>query len=293
MSQNSAIFKHSRATRMWSVSGNIKDLNKGMIMGIVNTTPDSFSDGGHFYSKEDAVNQAIKLEKHGAEIIDFGGESTRPGAKKVETQDELQRVIPAIQSFNEKKSDKTLISIDTSKPEIAKAAITNGAQIINDVTGFTDPRMREIAANSDCGLVVMHMAGNPQSMQEKPCYSNVVKEIIEFFANQLKICEDDGIEKERIVLDPGIGFGKTIEHNLELLKSIKNLLSLERPILIGASRKSFISKILERDDLEAREWPTVALTSYCRELGATIFRVHSSLDNLQALRMTEAIINSD
>ena len=125
------------------------------------------------------------------------------------------RVLPAINLLM-KKSDKTLISIDTSKPEIAKAAITNGAQIINDVTGFTDPRMREVAANSDCGLVIMHMAGNPQSMQEKPCYSNVVKEIIEFFANQLKICEDDGIEKERIVLDPGIGFGKTIEHNLEL-----------------------------------------------------------------------------
>ena len=152
--------------------------------------------------------------------------------------------------------------------------------------------MLEVATNSDCGLIVMHMAGNPQNMQEKPSYSNVVKDIMKFFTEQLNSCEENGIKKERIIFDPGIGFGKTTEHNLDLLKSVRYLLSLERPIMIGASRKSFISKILKTNDIKEREWPTVALTSYCRELGATIFRVHNSLDNFNAMRMTEAIINS-
>ena len=278
----------------WSISGEIIDLtDQGIIMGIVNTTPDSFSDGGKFYSEEKAVNQAIRLEKNGAQIIDFGGESTRPGADKVKIEDELNRVIPAIQSFRSRKSDETLISIDTSKPEIAEEAIKNGAEIINDVTGFTNPKMLEVATNSDCGLIVMHMAGNPQNMQEKPSYSNVVEDIMKFFTEQLKRCEENGIKKERIIFDPGIGFGKTTEHNLDLLKSVRYLLSLERPIMIGASRKSFISKILKTNDIKEREWPTVALTSYCRELGASIFRVHNSLDNFNAMRMTEAIINSN
>ena len=277
----------------WSISAEIIDLtDQGIIMGIVNTTPDSFSDGGKFYSEEKAVNQAIRLEKNGAQIIDFGGESTRPGADKVKIEDELNRVIPAIQSFRSRKSDETLISIDTSKPEIAEEAIKNGAEIINDVTGFTNPKMLEVATNCDCGLIVMHMAGNPQNMQEKPSYSNVLEDIMKFFTEQLKRCEENGIKKERIIFDPGIGFGKTTEHNLDLLKSVRYLLSLERPIMIGASRKSFISKILKTNDIKEREWPTVALTSYCRELGGSIFRVHNSLDNFNAMRMTEAIINS-
>ena len=294
MSQHSAIFKPSKAAMKWSISGEIIDLtDQGIIMGVVNTTPDSFSDGGKFYSEEKAVNQAVRLEENGARIIDFGGESTRPGADKVKIEDELNRVIPAIQSFCSTKSDETLISIDTTKPEIAEEAIKNGAEIINDVTGFTNPKMLEVATNSDCGLIVMHMAGNPQNMQEKPSYSNVVEDIMKFFTEQLKRCEENGIKKERIIFDPGIGFGKTTEHNLDLLKSVRYLLSLERPIMIGASRKSFISKILKTNDIKEREWPTVALTSYCRELGASIFRVHNSLDNFNAMRMTEAIINSN
>ena len=218
MPQHQAIFKPSKAAMRWSISGDIIDLtDQGIIMGIVNTTPDSFSDGGKFYSQEKAVNQAIKLEENGARIIDFGGESTRPGADKVKIEEELNRVIPAIQSFCSRKSDETLISIDTSKPEIAEEAIKNGAEIINDITGFTNPKMLEVANNSDCGLIVMHMAGNPQNMQEKPSYSDVVREIMTFFIQQLKKCEDNGFKRGGFFFDPGIGFGKPTDNILVFL----------------------------------------------------------------------------
>lgn len=276
----------------WSVRGKSYDLSKrGMIMGIINTTPDSFSDGGLFESSGAAIEQAIKLENEGASIIDFGGESTRPGAEKVSVKDELKRILPVLEKFVKIRSPKTLISIDTSKAEVAQAGLDAGADIINDVTGLSDPAMRKVAAGSECGIIIMHMAGNPRTMQRSPNYREVTNEVITFLNKQIKLCESDGIIKERIVVDPGIGFGKSLQHNLELIGSMTKITELKRPVMVGVSRKSFIGKILENDDFNEREWPTVALTSYCREHGATLFRVHSVKQNLDAMLMTEAIIN--
>ncbi|HIG83536.1 MAG TPA: dihydropteroate synthase [Verrucomicrobia bacterium] len=276
----------------WSIRGKSYDLSKrGIIMGIINTTPDSFSDGGLFESSEAAIQRAIELENEGASIIDFGGESTRPGAEKVSVKEELNRILPVVEKFVEIRSPKTLISIDTSKAEVAEAGLAAGADIINDVTGFSDPAMRKVAAESKCGIVIMHMAGNPRTMQISPNYSNVTAEVITFLNEQIALCESEGISRERIIVDPGIGFGKSLEHNLELIRSIPQITKIKRPLLIGASRKTFIGKILENDDINEREWPTVALTSYCREQGATLFRVHSVKQNLDAMLMTEAIIN--
>ena len=246
----------------WSVRGKSYDLSKrGMIMGIINTTPDSFSDGGLFESSGAAIEQAIKLENEGASIIDFGGESTRPGAEKVSVKDELKRILPVLEKFVKIRSPKTLISIDTSKAEVAQAGLDAGADIINDVTGLSDPAMRKVAAGSECGIIIMHMAGNPRTMQRSPNYREVTNEVITFLNEQIKLCESDGIIKERIVVDPGIGFGKSLQHNLELIGSMTKLTELKRPVMIGVSRKSFIGKILENDDFNEREWPTVALTS--------------------------------
>ena len=260
-------------------------------MGIINTTPDSFSDGGLFESSEAAIQQAIELENEGASIIDFGGESTRPGAPNVSAKDELNRILPVVEKFVGIRSPKTLISIDTSKAEVAEAGLAAGADIINDVTGFSCPAMREVAAESECGIVIMHMAGNPRTMQISPNYSDVTAEVITFLNEQIALCESEGISRERIIVDPGIGFGKSLEHNLELIRSIPRITEIKRPLLIGASRKTFIGEILENDDINEREWPTVALTSYCRERGATLLRVHSVKQNLDAMLMTEAIIN--
>ena len=294
MPHQSTSFKPSPKASQWSISGEINDLSdSGLIMGIVNTTPDSFSDGGKYNCQERALKKAIELESNGAAIIDFGGESTRPGAIEINNDEELKRVIPTIKDFSNKKKIQTLISIDTSKPRVAKEALTNGAEIINDITGLTNPAMREVAALSECGIVLMHMSGSPKDMQDDPRYSNVTDSIIEFFNDQLNACEKAGISRERIILDPGIGFGKTLEHNLDLLKSLDKFALLDRPIMIGVSRKSFIAKVLGTNEMENREWPTVALTSYCREFGALVFRVHNSLDNFNAMRMTEAIISAE
>ena len=278
----------------WSIRGKSYDLNdRGMIMGVINTTPDSFSDGGLFESSEAAAEQAITLENEGASIIDFGGESTRPGAERVSVKDELNRILPAVEEFVEIRSPQTLISIDTSKAEVAEAGLSVGADIINDVTGFSDPAMREVAAKSKCGIIIMHMTGNPRTMQISPNYKNVTAEVITFLNTQISLCESEGISRERIVVDPGFGFGKNLEHNLQLIRSIPQITEIKRPVLIGVSRKTFIGKILGNDDISEREWPTVALTSYCREQGAALFRVHSVKQNLDAMLMTEAIINSE
>jgi dihydropteroate synthase len=261
-------------------------------MGIVNTTPDSFSDGGQFQTSEAAARRALELESEGAEIIDFGGESTRPGAPEVPPAEERARLVPAIERFAALRAPGTLISADTSKPDVAAAALSAGADIINDVTGFQNPAMRAAAAASECGIVIMHMLGDPRSMQTSPRYEDddVVTEVRRFFERQIAACHADGIDPERVALDPGIGFGKTLEHNLALLRALPELRVADRPILVGVSRKSFIGKLLGTDDIAARDWPTVALTSYCRERGAEILRVHDAKPNVEAMRMTEAIL---
>ncbi len=276
---------------IWQVSPETRfDLtHRAVIMGIVNVTPDSFSDGGRFPDVEAAVAYGVAQWQAGAEILDIGGESTRPGAAAVGPQEEMDRVLPVISALRQAVPDAR-ISIDTMKAEVAAAALTAGAVIINDVTGFTHPAMVEVAARSTCGLVVMHMQGTPRTMQSAPHYDDVVAEVREFLAEQLATLERAAIPRDRVVLDPGIGFGKSLEHNLALLRHLDQLSPRDRPLLLGVSRKSFIGAVLGSTDLADRHWPTVALTSLARERGARILRVHDVAANTQALRMTEAIL---
>ena len=275
---------------IWRIQGIDHDLSKrGMIMGIVNVTPDSFSDGGRFLDTGRAVEHALKLISEGADILDIGGESTRPGAEPVEAAEELRRVLPVIRAV--RSETKTLISIDTMKASVARAAVEAGADIINDVTGLRgDPAMLRAATECDAGLVIMHMIGTPQTMQKLPQYDDVVREVQTYFEARLHSLENAGISPERIVLDPGFGFGKTLEHNISLMRSLPELSVDERPLLVGVSRKSIIGRLLEAEDLEDRDWPTVALTAHARELGARVVRVHDVKPNVHAMRMTEAIL---
>lgn len=279
-------------TQTWSIRGTNHDLTqRGMIMGIVNVTPDSFSDGGRFLDTGRAVEHALGLISEGADILDIGGESTRPGAEPVAEAEEIRRVIPVIRAL--RAVTQTLISIDTMKASVARAALEAGADIINDVTGLRgDPAMLRVAADSDAGLVIMHMIGTPQTMQKQPEYDNVVSDVQKYFTARLHCLEYAGIDIRRVVLDPGFGFGKTLEHNLDLMRALPELLAAGRPLLVGVSRKSMIARLIESDAIEDRDWTTVALTSQAREQGARIVRVHEVRRNVQAIRMTEAILNN-
>lgn len=259
-------------------------------MGVLNVTPDSFSDGGRFDDPGRAVDHGLRMESEGAEILDVGGESTRPGAEAVSTEEELRRVLPVIRQLSGQ--SKALISIDTSKARVAAEALQAGAVIINDVTGLTgDPAMVEVAAQSRAGLVVMHMIGTPRTMQENPQYQDVTREVADFLRQRLEALAESGIDKERVVIDPGIGFGKTVPHNLELLRQLDQIAALHRPLLLGVSRKSFLGKITGLDSAADRLWPTVALTALARWKGVRLLRVHDAAENHQALRMTEAILH--
>lgn len=276
--------------RLWRIRGKNYDLSaNGMVMGIVNVTPDSFSDGGRYLDTSRAVEHALKLATEGADILDIGGESTRPGAEPVDEAEEIRRVLPVIRAV--RTQTKKLISIDTMKASVARAAIDAGADIINDVTGLRgDPAMIRFATECDAGLVIMHMIGTPQTMQHQPHYDDVVREVREYFIARLRCLEHEGIESERIALDPGFGFGKTLDHNVALLNALPELAVEDRPLLVGVSRKSMIGALVGSSILEDRDWPTVALTSQMREAGANIVRVHVVRPNLEALRMTEAIL---
>lgn len=276
----------------WLIRGTSHDLSRhGRIMGIVNVTPDSFSDGGRFADSGRAVEHALRLVAEGADILDIGGESTRPGAEPVSEAEELRRVLPVIRAV--RSQTRALISIDTMKASVAQAALDAGADILNDVTGLRgDPLMLRLAAACDAGLVVMHMTGTPLTMQSAPTYADVVAEVRGYFEARLAILEKAGIDPRRVVLDPGFGFGKTLEHNLALLRALPALAPANRPLLAGVSRKSMISGLLGSPNLSDRDWPTVALTSCCRELGARILRVHEVRANAEALRMTEAVLGA-
>lgn len=274
----------------WRIGSRTLDLTQsGLIMGIVNVTPDSFSDGGRFADPGRAVEHALAMVADGADILDIGGESTRPGAEPVDEAEELRRVLPVIRAL--RSQSQVLISIDTMKASVARAALDAGADIINDVTGLRgDAAMVRLAAERDCGLVAMHMIGDPQTMQTAPHYDDVVAEVRSYLEERLRILSTAGIAPERIALDPGFGFGKTLEHNLSLLRHLPQLAIGDRPLLIGVSRKSMIGKVLHSTDMADRHWPTIALTAYAREHGARILRVHDVKPNAQALRMIEAIL---
>jgi dihydropteroate synthase len=274
----------------WQIRGRQVDLSQqGLIMGILNVTPDSFSDGGNYHVLTAALQHAQTMLDEGAGIIDIGGESTRPGAQPVSTQDELARVLPVIEQLRARTD--AFISIDTMKPVVAAAALDLGADIINDVTGFRDPLMRKLAARTQAGCVVMHMQGEPRTMQAQPQYNDVVTEVQARFRLALAELTAAGVTPEQIVFDPGIGFGKRLEHNRALLQALDRLSIADRPLLLGVSRKSFLSAILNDSSVAARSWPTIAITSYARTKGVRLHRVHEVRPNLHALRMTEAILH--
>jgi dihydropteroate synthase len=275
----------------WKTPRLTLDLSRrGRVMGILNVTPDSFSDGGHHPTPATALLHARRLIAEGAEIIDIGGESTRPGAAAVPAELELARTVPVVAALRAEWDG--LISIDTSKAAVARAALAAGADVVNDVSGLRhDPEMPAVCAASGCGVVVMHMLGNPRTMQLQPHYDDVTAAVRGFFLERLATLTAAGIAAEAICLDPGIGFGKTHDHNLQLLRDLARLPVAGRPLLLGVSRKSFIGRVLATDDLAAREWPTVALTAYARGLGVMLHRVHAVRPNLEALRMTEAILH--
>jgi dihydropteroate synthase len=258
-----------------------------MVMGIVNVTPDSFSDGGQFLNLEAAVAQGLRLADEGADIIDVGGESTRPRAVPVDEKEELDRVLPVIEALASR--IKVPISIDTLKPAVARAAVKAGASIINDVgANRADDTMWRIVAETGAGYVLMHMQGTPQTMQLNPVYQDVVDEVEGFFKERLGRLKAVGVPFERIILDVGIGFGKTLEHNLQLLAGLGRFTNLERPLLLGVSRKSFISKLLGVA-AEARLPAALACTVLAAQAGVQLFRTHEVAATVQALQMARAM----
>lgn len=258
-------------------------------MGVLNATPDSFYAGARFSNLESALGHAEHLAKEGADVIDVGGESTRPGASPVTVAVELSRVLPLIQVLREK-SFKLPISIDTQKAQVAHDALRAGANLVNDVSALqADPEMAAVVADAHCPVVLMHMQGTPQIMQKAPVYNDVVHDILEFFEERLRFAKRHGIREDRIILDPGIGFGKTLDHNLTLLQRLHELTALGRPILVGTSRKSFIGKILESPAPEDRLEGSIASALWAVRSGATGLRTHDVGATRRAVRLWESI----
>jgi dihydropteroate synthase len=259
------------------------------VMGIVNVTPDSFSDGGQWLDAGRAVAHGLELESEGAAILDVGGESTRPGAEPVSLPEELRRVMPVIEGLIGA-GTRAQISIDTSKASVAEAALAAGATLVNDVTALrTDPGVAELIAAHGAEVCLMHMLGEPRTMQDDPHYDDVVSDVKAFLETRMTFAVAEGIREERILLDPGIGFGKTLEHNLELVRRLDELAALGRPLVMGASRKSFLGRITGRD-VDDRVAGTVAVNVLAFERGARVFRVHDVGPTHDALRVTAATV---
>jgi dihydropteroate synthase len=276
--------------RIWKVGDRVFNVSRhGLIMGVLNVTPDSFSDGGNFFASEKAIEHGLRMVAEGADIIDIGGESTRPGAEPVAAGEELRRVIPVIEKLRAKIDFP--ISIDTSKAEVARAAIHAGASIVNDVTGGRgDNEMLPLIAQMKSAFIIVHMQGTPQTMQVQPRYVGVVSEVADFFRQQYGCAIGYNIDPMAIALDPGIGFGKTLDHNLELLAQLERLRANDRPLVVGVSRKSFLGKLANSPEMKDRLAPALALTALLRVRGADVFRVHDVKENVSALRVTEAIL---
>jgi len=255
---------------------------KPTIMGILNVTPDSFSDGGQFQKLDQALKQVDKMIQEGADIIDVGGESTRPGAEIVSLSQELDRVIPIIESI--KANFDTLISIDSSKPEVMKQAVLSGANMINDVNALQAEGAIDVASQLNVPVCLMHMQGNPQIMQDKPSYQDIIAEVTDFFNQRIEQCLVNGIQEKNIILDPGFGFGKTLEHNLSLLERLDDFSSLGFPILVGLSRKSLLDRITGKT-VSKRLAGSVALAMIASQNNASIFRVHDVAETVDVLKV--------
>jgi len=261
------------------------DLSRPIVMGVLNVTPDSFSDGGRFLPVEAAVAHGLRLVEEGARIIDIGGESTRPGAAPVSVDEELRRVLPVVERLRQ--ATDAVISVDTSKPEVIREAAAAGAGLINDVRSLTEPGALEAAAASGSAICVMHMQGDPRTMQRAPSYVDVVKEVKAFLDEHVQRCRAAGVSSDRIVVDPGFGFGKTLEHNLELLRRLRDLQG-EWPLLVGLSRKSMVGTLTGRSAGE-RVHGSVALAVIASINGARIVRAHDVAATVDALKMVAAV----
>ena len=265
--------------------------NAALIMGVLNVTPDSFSDGGEFFDREKAIAHGLEMAAEGAAIIDIGGESTRPGSDSVDEGEELDRVIPVLERI--RAASDVLISIDTAKANVARAALDAGAVIINDISGGrADDAMMPLAAERGAAFIVMHMQGTPRTMQKAPHYDDVVAEVGEFFRQQYTRALECGVDPMAIAFDPGIGFGKTLEHNLELLRNLPRLRVDDCPLVVGVSRKSFLGKVIGSQDISDRIAPTIAMTALLRDRGADVLRVHDVKPNVAALRTTDALLGN-
>jgi dihydropteroate synthase len=261
-----------------------------LIMGVVNVTPDSFSDGGRFLDADAAVKHGERLASEGAAILDVGGESTRPGADSVSEEEELRRVVPVV----ERLAGHSRVSIDTTKVAVARAALEAGATLVNDVSALRfDPGMAALVAETGAGCCLMHMLGEPRTMQEDPRYDDVVAEVKAFLEERLAFAVAEGIDEERVWLDPGIGFGKTVEHNLELLRRLDEIVAIGRPVVVGTSRKSFLGKLAGGRDEGERLPGTIATNVLALERGASVFRVHDVAENADALRVATATVRTD
>ncbi|MDH3251097.1 MAG: dihydropteroate synthase [Acidimicrobiia bacterium] len=276
----------TRAVPDWQIKDGA--LHTPLVMGIVNVTPDSFSDGG-LWRGESAVEHGLELLEAGADILDVGGESTRPGAAPVDEAEERDRVMSVVRGLA---SAGAVVSIDTMKPGVAAAAIDAGARIVNDVGGLSDPAMRRVVAESGAGVVIMHMQGEPRTMQDEPVYDDVVKDIGAMLRERVDAALASGIDAAAIVLDPGIGFGKTLEHNLELIRRMPELAELGHHLLVGASRKRFLGTVLGLDDPVERDRATSILSALLFERGVGIVRVHDVAGTREALSLVRAIVSA-
>jgi len=267
--------------------GKLNFSNGCIVMGVLNVTPDSFSDGGKFFDTDKAIKHGLQMAADGAAIIDVGGESTRPGAEPISIEEQIKRVIPVIEALANKINIP--ISIDTYNYEVTKAALNAGAAMLNDITALSDERMGKLAAEQQVPVVLMHMQGAPATMQAEPKYEDVVSEVLEFLSKRAKRAEKFGIPKERIFIDPGIGFGKTLEHNLELLRNIHKFVATGYRVCIGTSRKSFVGKLTGKENPANRIFGTAATVALCVAAGVSIVRVHDVAEMVDVVNVSRAI----
>jgi dihydropteroate synthase len=276
---------------IWAGPGFEFDLTrKVVVIGVINVTPDSFSDGGRYVGADRAASHGLTLAAEGADVLDIGGESTRPGAADVPAREEIDRVVPVITAL--RRQTDVPLSIDTRKAEVARAALAAGAQIVNDVSALGDPAMAPLAAATDCGLILMHMQGTPTTMQDDPRYDDVVAEIVAFLAGRTHRAREAGVKPERLVIDPGIGFGKALAHNLTILKHLERFAELGYPVLVGPSRKRFIGA-LTGADVDHRVPGTLAAVALAVAGGARLVRVHDVAPAVQAVAVAAAIHGAD
>ena len=278
----------SKSPRVWRHRSGEIVLDRTLVMGVLNVTPDSFSDGGRYLAPEAAIQRGLEIAEQGASILDVGGESTRPGSASVSAEEEWRRIDPVLRGVVRKIDIP--ISIDTRKPDVADKALERGATIINDVTGLSDPRMARLASKAHAGVVVMHMQGDSATMQQAPRYANVAEEVRDFLAARAKAAMAAGIEREAIAVDPGIGFGKTVDHNLDLLRNLDGIVSLGHPVVVGVSRKSFIAHLGGGERMEDRLPGSVAAATLAAARGADVIRAHDVTETVRAMRVADGVL---